>query len=229
MKIQTEDIITRTKIWLSNLTGSIKGLWRNKRALIMTWKGRTGLCITAAVILCIVIAVVSSGHRSPELTESTEKTGEKEQEEYLSMYAEVGNDRYEIRNKDGNQYLYINNKRKKKTTLSNIKVMDFNTASQTASKAIFSNRDLDIKDTRYDGNIYRGRTYEAENGIKYLKNKGFRLENYIVTSSYADLYFSHNGKTRRYLVIRQEGDTVAVIYGSCKGNGAGEIRKTVGA
>lgn len=170
----------------------------------------------AAAVLCgaVAITVITGITRTNDTdTAYQDDMSDKVKSEWSapSFVAEINGTHYEVKEKDGQQYLFKDGKKTKKTDISNVAVMDFNMDSSDTIEDISGYQDSS-KPGGVGSCVYRGRTYIWERYLAYLKENGYKVTDYILTGSYADLYISNGSAEYRFLVVRKTASTSALVF-----------------
>lgn len=219
----------RTKIINADIPGRLSWLRSNWKDIIKTRRARI-IMICAGIVIAAAVITGITYHNDDDYEpyfDMGENQTKKQSQSIVSMEARADGKNYVISTKGKKQYLFTDGKKTKRASMSNIPVMGFNMGSDSASEAIFKNKDLNVKNSGYKGNIYRGKIYDAEQGLASLKNKGYKINNYIKTAGYTDIYLKNGADNFRFLVLRQTGENMVLIYGPCDNDGQKTIESKI--
>lgn len=179
--------------------------------------GLVGIMAGTIVIVCIAghFAVSSDYDEEPS---DTIATVQKEIWGTPSLIAEIDGHRYEVKEKSGEQYLFKDDKKSKKVKVSNLPAMDFNMGETDTISSISSYQDTD-KPGGVGSHIYHGKTYIWQRYLAGLKESGYKVTDYIMAGSYADIYISKGSDRYRFLVVKESSEDSTLIFGRYSGKG----------
>ena len=168
---------------------------------------KIGGAILVLIVICVVVFFSQKEHKTANHRIPTNKI----EHATTLMFSKLGRHAYSIKDYNEKQYLCERNKIVKRVNYNGMEMIPFNTNTSIQSNDILRYAD-GSKKASFGNIVYRSRQIDAERYYAYLKAHGYSAGNYIVTAGYFDGYFTKDGKTYRFLWIRNSKENGVLLF-----------------